>query len=255
MSLVEKVSFDEKTLEILRNLKWSEDGLQADVTEQLDRPSYEKFKKALVILGGKWNKKAHVFQNDPRPMVEGLLQTRVLEIKKEGFFETPEFVVERMIALSKISDLEIFKVLEPSAGLGRIAKRLSKHQVVCVELNPTRFKALEAAGIKTYNEDFMKFEAEVDFDFVFMNPPFENQQDIRHVLKAFTHLKKNGTLVSILSEGAFFRKNKLSVDFRKWLDENSAYIEELSDGAFKESGTMANTRLVMIKNGNKLVAL
>lgn len=49
-----------------------------------------------------------------------------------------------------------------------------------------------------------------------------------------------------MAESAFFRSDKKSVAFRKWLDKNGGYSEKLPEGAFKESGTMVNARLVVI---------
>jgi len=79
---------------------------------------------------------------------------------------------------------------------------------------------------------------------IIMNPPFEHAQDIQHVQHAYQFLAEGGTLVSIMSEGTFFREN--AQDFRGWLNELSGYDEDLPAGAFKESGTNVKTRIVVI---------
>jgi hypothetical protein len=58
-------------------------------------------------------------------------------------------------------------------------------------------------------------------------------------------LKDGGTLVAVMSEGTFFRENKKAVQFRELLEEYG-YSVSLDSGAFKESGTMVNTRVVVM---------
>ena len=85
-----------------------------------------------------------------------------------------------------------------------------------------------------------------------MNPPFENLQDVDHVRYAFDFLRGGGKLVSIMAESAFFRSDKKSVAFRKWFESLDGYSEKLSANSFKESGTGVNTRIVMIRKGDRL---
>jgi hypothetical protein len=84
-----------------------------------------------------------------------------------------------------------------------------------------------------------------------MNPPFENQSDAVHVGHAYELLRPGGRLVSVVSEGPFFRTDKKSVAFREWLGEVGAAIEELSDDAFAGIDafrqTNVRTRLITIE--------
>jgi ParB/RepB/Spo0J family partition protein len=67
-------------------------------------------------------------------------------------------------------------------------------------------------------------------------------------LKAWELLKPKGILVSILSPSPFFCNDKLSQDFRGFLDRNNAAIKDFSEGEFKESGTAIRTKCIkMIK--------
>jgi len=84
------------------------------------------------------------------------------------------------------------------------------------------------------------------FDFVIMNPPFEELQDVDHVQHAYKMLSNGGTLVSIMSESPFFRNDTKSKNFREWLELVGGYSEKLPEGSFKESGTGVNCRLVVI---------
>ena len=56
------------------------------------------------------------------------------------------------------------------------------------------------------------------YDFVVMNPPFANSQDIAHVLAAWKLVAKGGTLVAIMGEGAFFRQDaKAPRNYLLWI--------------------------------------
>ena len=79
-----------------------------------------------------------------------------------------------------------------------------------------------------------------------MNPPFENLQDIDHVLHAFKFLKPGGRLVAVMSPGPFFRKDRKCQDFREWFDSLGGEAVDLPEGSFKESGSGINTKLVVI---------
>ena len=147
-------------------------------------------------------------------------------------------------------------LLEPSAGMGRIAKyacdvlHILEENIVCVEKNENRAKHLSSEFSNTINADFLSLEISNKFDIVLMNPPFEEMQDVSHVMKAYKHLKPEGRLVSVMSESPYFRENKIAVEFRKWLEIVKGKSIRLPENSFKESGTGVNTRLVVIANEN-----
>jgi 16S rRNA G1207 methylase RsmC len=80
-----------------------------------------------------------------------------------------------------------------------------------------------------------------------MNPPFTRQQDIDHVLHAWSLLNEGGILVSIVSESCFFRSNNKAIDFRTFLDEHQLQVLDLDSGDFRVSGTMVKTRIIVLK--------
>ena len=136
-------------------------------------------------------------------------------------------------------------VLEPSAGLGAIADKVNAS--VCVEKNEERARYLASKGHEVCHCDFLNdYNPIYLFDAIYMNPPFEEGQDIVHVWKAYSLLENGGSLVSVMSEGPFFRKDKQAIEFRNWLKEKNGYSERLPEGSFKESGTGVNARLVLI---------
>jgi hypothetical protein len=253
--LEKKIKFDEDVLSIVKGMEWDNDGKLGKITGgQLDRKLYEKTNKALSAMGGQWNRKAggHIFAYDPRPQVEGLLDNGVLTIEKDGFFETPLAVCKRMFELIKpcYDPGEEITVLEPSAGLGAIANALvaagvSSKDIYCIEKNAQRCEVLQETFGHVVNVDFLIYDG-MGFDLIYMNPPFELQQDIDHIKHAYSLLNPAGNLVSVMGEGSFFREDKKAIEFREWLDSVGGYSEKLPEGSFKESGTMVNTRLVII---------
>lgn len=242
-----KIKFDDDVLETISMVKWQDEGKLGILTcGKLDRQVYLRVNKALEALGGKWNRKlgGHIFKIDPRPLVEGLMEDGSLTVECNGFFETPPEIVWRMIELVAPTG----RILEPSAGLGAIADNLPvpEGQIFCIEKNEYRAQALCEKGYTVHCGDFLAYSATEEFDRVFMNPPFENSQDIDHVQHAYSCLNANGIMISVMSEGPFFRDDRKATDFRKWLKSVDGTSYKLPPRSFHESGTDIHTRLVVI---------
>lgn len=94
--------------------------------------------------------------------------------------------------------------------------------------------------------DFLAQSPQPQYDRVIMNPPFEKQADIKHVLHAHKFLKPGGRLVSVMAASVLFRTNRLTVEFREFIQAKGGWIQELPEGSFKTSGTMVNTVIVTI---------
>jgi type I restriction-modification system DNA methylase subunit len=168
-----------------------------------------------------------------------------------GFFPTPRAVINRMLELADVAPQH--RVLEPSCGKGDILDAIKAELPVAslhaIELNRTLSDILSAKG---HEADFCDFlEHQGPYDRIVMNPPFENGADIAHVRHAFSLLGPGGRLVSVMSEGPFFRVDTKSVTFRDWLEEVGADVERLPDDAFMGAEafreTSVRTRLVTIK--------
>lgn len=242
-----KLKFDDDILEVIKAVEWQEGGRVGILTcGQLDRQVYLRVNKALEALGGKWNRKlgGHVFKIDPRPQIDGLVETGALTIECDGFYETPPEIVRRMIELVE----PVGRILEPSAGLGAIVDNLPvlKKQILCIEKDEYRTLALCKKGYVVHHGDFLEYSATEEFDRIFMNPPFENSQDIDHVRHAYSCLNSNGAMVSVMSEGPFFRNDNKATAFRDWLNMVGGKSYKLPPKSFHESGTDIHTRLVVI---------
>lgn len=167
--------------------------------------------------------------------------------KIPGFFPTPEALAKRMADLADLKPG--MKVLEPSAGTGRLADaaKAKGAEVVAAEVDSRLRDILSKKGHTLVERDFTAMKPEASFDRILMNPPFEKGQDMAHVRAAYDHLKPGGKIVAIMGEGGFFRSDKQATEFRSWLDKVGGTSERLPEGTFKESNTGVNTRLVVIE--------
>ena len=130
-----------------------------------------------------------------------------------------------------------------------MARVLKKHcvNVICVEIDDYLQKKLLDDGFHVIPGDFLQVPpaASLRVDLIFMNPPFTNGQDIDHVLHAFRFLKPGCSLYAIMSPGWMYQTGKKNDRWRAVLGAFGKILEQLSEGAFKESGT--NVRTVFIK--------
>jgi protein-L-isoaspartate O-methyltransferase len=167
-----------------------------------------------------------------------------------GFFPTPRPVINRMLELVQLKGTE--RVLEPSCGKGDILDAITEQfpdaDVTGIEINRSLQEILEAKGYQIAYEDFLEHQGQ--YDCVVMNPPFEDGQEINHVRHAFSLLAPGGRLVSVMSEGPFFRSDSKSIAFRAWLDEVGAETESLPQNAFRGSEafreTGVSTRIIVL---------
>lgn len=173
--------------------------------------------------------------------------------KIAGFFPTPDPVLDRLFQLADIKAGGHF--IEPSAGAGNIADRICQQFGASLELyevNYTLVDILEKKGFhvgksdKSGSCDFLQCERSERADYIIMNPPFENLQDVEHVQHAYSLLKQGGVLVSVMSPSAFFRSGKKSEAFRAWFVELGGYKEALPAGSFKVSGTNVDTVIIKL---------
>lgn len=182
------------------------------------------------------------------------LERQLIGSKFPGYFPTPRAVVERMLEEAGIEPG--MRVLEPSAGKGNIADMIREKDpnatLEVIEIQKTLRDVLEAKEHNVLSEtDFLQYNPEEKYDRIIMNPPFEQGQDMEHVQHAYELLKPGGRLVSIMSEGPFFRGDKKATAFREWLDELGGTNEKLPEKSFtgkdadRQTGVAA--RMVVIE--------
>lgn len=166
-----------------------------------------------------------------------------------NLFQTPAPIAARMAQM--IASETPGRVLEPSAGLGRIYTALRETlrisaRIVMIEESAEccadlRRVAGENEGDRVFNADFLNvsaFELGGEFEAVCMNPPFKMGTDIRHILHALGMLAPGGLLVSLCYNGS--RQNaKLRPMCDSW--------ELLPEGSFKAEGTNAEVVLLTMR--------
>jgi len=214
---------------------------------QLDRPDYEKAKKALTALGCIWNRKAgtHICNSDPTEAITGIGNGENIVVEQYDYFPTPTELVARMIDEAEIEPGMLCH--EPEAGDGRIALAMldAGGKVSVCEINWNAQQVLANLGFPIACADFLDYNPDVRYNRIVMNPPFSHEQDIKHVMHAYKMLALKGRIVAIMSEHTFFASTKLATEFREWLSIGG-WDEKLPADTFKESGTGVNTRLVVI---------
>ncbi len=245
----------DRVLDILASLNCAKNCVSIGLT--LERHDYLALNEILEALGGKWNRKAkaHLFAEgvDAAELLEAAMLTGSVRDPRVGdFFETPRNLARDIVERAGIKRGD--SVLEPSAGLGRIAGAAAEaaggpKQVCVVELEEARRVKLVEAGyiLLLPHNDFLKIPPHHHFDAVVMNPPFSKEQDIAHVRHAYDFVRPGGRLVAVMGAGMRFRSTKNAVAFRAWLDEIGAEVEDLPEGTFKSEGTLVRACLVTIE--------
>jgi SAM-dependent methyltransferase len=119
-------------------------------------------------------------------------------------FQTPADLAARLVALLGLAGGE--RVLEPSAGLGRLLDALAPfrpREIVAVEVAPVCAGELfrqARPDVELRQRDFLAVKPAdlgAPFDAVAMNPPFHLRDDVRHILHARTFLRPGGVLAAI----------------------------------------------------------
>ena len=169
------------------------------------------------------------------------LRAGVQAVSAPQLFPTPATLAARMVELADIQPGA--RVLEPSAGTGRILDAIGARQLlalVAVECNHQLAARLatgyQAADVLTM--DFLEYDPGENFDRVLMNPPFINGADIKHIQHAASLLKPGGRLVALCANGPRQRAQLMPL---------AEYWEDLPAGTFKESGTDVRAALLVIE--------
>jgi len=214
---------------------------------RFSKKCYDELKDLMIRAGGKYSKNGFAFKGkDAQDIKSRLMAGEVIDDKKkfQQFYTPPEVVKIVRDLAGPITDAV---VLEPSAGRGALVEGIPKSQVRCCELDPENREYLLNEGYTLVGDDFMEFDPGYMFDVILANPPFTNNQDIRHVQHMYDLLADGGVLVSVMSIGWKTGNNKLQKEFRNWLQEKEATVIEIDQGAFRSSGTSIATCLVKLE--------
>lgn len=169
------------------------------------------------------------------------LKAGVQVVSAKNLFATPKELAFRVAELAECCAGD--KVLEPSAGTGRLIDAMVslgvfRSDVTAVEINQQLAEALESKAGKVICSDFLACNGNLGkFDAVIMNPPFDHGSDIAHILHARGFLNDGGRLVAICANGP-----RQQAELQPLADE---WIP-LEPGAFKESGASVNAAICVI---------
>lgn len=186
--------------------------------------------------------------------------------KNFGHFPTPPAAAAEVIKAAGIYDrsdvarsyegeIPVYQVLEPSAGAGNLARRAAEKGAIvdCVEIQSHLVQQLEASGLyrNVWQGDFIARPPAARYDRVIMNPPFDMERDIDHVMHALRFLKPDGLLVAIMSAGTEWRETKKARAFRDRMESMRARWRDLPAGSFSSVGTNVNTVIVRVWNDGR----
>lgn len=220
---------------------------------QLDRADYLKVKKLFESNGGKWKggkTQGFIFETDTESILVRLQGGDTSNRKKKfQFFETPADIAYKLAV--RLGDVEpTHKILEPSAGRGALIKAVleewPEQTVDCYELmEENREELAKIPNARLLGNDFL--EAEVGmYDKIIANPPFANNQDIKHVTKMWEHLADGGQMAVIMSCHWQFANDKPSKTFRSFVESVDHDITILPKGTFKSSGTDVESMMLVL---------
>lgn len=224
-------------------------------------PLYKRVNQVFEQLGGKWKtNKGHFFPADPTDFIEVAMHTGLIQRRTAlGFYGTPRDLGNLVVSYADLPDDPDSLHLEPQAGEGALAEimRFAAPSAVLrvMEIDPYRRAILERRGFSVHyhaaESDFLKFprlESFRRFDRVVMNPPFNRQEYLKHILHALrAHLaERNGRLVSIVPVTVDDLDTRLAEEFRRELKSYGHVWYENDPDAFKESGTNIPTKTLLL---------
>lgn len=171
----------------------------------------------------------------------------------KNFFPTPENVVRKM--LEGVNALDNKKILEPSAGKGDIIDYILKYKthyygkekflsnVFCIEKNIDLQNILRSKKYKVVADDFLTYNSDYIFDYIIMNPPFDN--GVKHLLKA-CEISNGAEIICLLNaESVRNLCNKERILLNEII-EKYGEVEFLGQ-AFKNAERKTNVEIALVK--------
>jgi len=192
----------------------------------------------------------NTFDNKSREV--DILLSAVKFNKIAGYFSTEGKALDILIDSLELKPHHY--VLEPEAGSGSIVDKIKPlvKKIDCVEINYSLCEILEKRGFSPNQGDFLAMKAKPIYDRIALNPPFEKDQHINHLMHSIKMLKPNtGLVCCIMPKGAHLKKHSLknkrfSNLVKKWLDCGIAEIIELPENSFKKVGTSISTQILKV---------
>lgn len=241
------------------------DGDRGVLTETLSRSEYVEVNDILTSTGAKWSKgqKAHIWvSGDPQTKINAIVsgQTNTVTTTKEArkefqFFPTPSKLADTLVSVAlggtKFEGWKPEKILEPSGGQGSIILSIQKWfqytvEVDTYELMPENRSILSGlSNVNVLGDDFLRHDTNNKYDLIVFNVPFSKHQDVVHVRHIYNTLNEGGRMVGIMGLHSFTATHKVDVQFREWLETTDHCTQKVEAGAFRASGTMVSSMMLI----------
>lgn len=160
-----------------------------------------------------------------------------------NLFQTPPELAAELVRIAEIEPGA--RVLEPSAGLGRLLVEILKRQpgeTVAVEESNDCARELFNGfpTVRLLERDFLTLSPDETgtFDRVCMNPPFKMRRDLKHIRHALTFLRPGGVLSGLCLAGPIREKELRSM---------ASVWRPIPARAFRAEGTDVETILFTIR--------
>lgn len=171
-------------------------------------------------------------------------------LNNKNFFPTPIHLVQKMLEWIDTTKPAVW--LEPSAGKWDIARCISsrnrRHKIHLIELEPELQVIAKEYG-QIVGNDFLEFEPDTNYDYIIMNPPFDNWDE--HLLKAW-EIAKNTTIVCLLNAETVKNPYTAKRKVLKAIIDEFGTVEYIENGFTNaERKTNVETALVRLKKVTK----
>lgn len=170
-----------------------------------DRPALGPAYHVLEMMGGvaRGDTGRYEFAVDVAGILRAVGLSGCIELDFAGqFAQTPDDLAGQVIELAQVGPHDT--CLEPSAGAGRIARKLPPGRTTCVELHDFYGKDLRALGCEVHRQDFLTWAQwqEHRYSRIVMFPPAGQGDWLHHLGAALLLLAPGGRLVAILPAAA-----------------------------------------------------
>lgn len=231
---------------------------------------FKELSKRMKKIGGVWktNKKGWLFKTDPTSFITELKAGKKVDIYQDfQFFFTPDEVLEFITHWPEI-DLELewpsptqdFRFCDPSAGEGHIIRWFTKKfisgeelperiRIDACEIMPRNRELLEKLpGVNIIANDFLTLSWKYDsiYDLIIANPPFSENQYIKHIYRMYDLIKEGGTLITVAPNNFEDSNDPERIEFRDWLKTTHANVKPIPPKLFKKNKAGAKTVAIWI---------
>ncbi len=239
-------------LNLVNKLAVNGNRLELPKTFRFSQKEYSDVKTELFKAGGKYKKNGFEFEESAQDVLDRMVNGGKYNLKKEfRFFATEDSLGDLLVSHADVQKRKSF--LEPSAGDGALIKAIRRelpeaHIDYCelMEINQKKLRSIDNTTFIC--ADFLQFKTVSDskYDCIIANPPFAKNQDIDHIEQMYSLLNKGGVLVSIASTHWQTSGNSKETKFREWIKKVNAKVIQIPAGAFKKSGTIVATTMIII---------